>query len=242
VVSTEKGGGTPREKWLQLILDSYYKLEDRDGITAAWEGLLHHYPKQRYWQAVLDQKIASADSEPLEFGYRRLMFELGVLTGDADYEELAMRAIDVGLPSEAVRVLEAGFDSGALAGSRRAHFRRMLEYAEEQVRKQRATLGGLAEDARAAATGEPSVKLGRTYLADARYDEAIAALSRGIQKGSLDSADRARTDLGIAYLNNDQAEQATRTFARVDANSEWRNLAELWSLHATTTPATSGTP
>jgi Tfp pilus assembly protein PilF len=233
VKATERSGGTPREKWLKIILDSYYKLDDRDQAAAAWDALLRHYPKQEYWEAVLDQKLAQVDSDTLEFGYRRLMFELGLMSDDGDYEELAMRAIDVGLPGEAVRVLNAGLDNGALSSSDRPHFHRILKYAEDQFAKERATVAALAERAQTADSGTPSVALGRFYLGDARYDEAISALRRGIEKGNLDRPDQARIDLGIAYLGNDQAEQATKTFAQVDVNSEWRDLAELWSLHAT---------
>ncbi|HSC07788.1 MAG TPA: tetratricopeptide repeat protein [Steroidobacteraceae bacterium] len=236
VATTERKGDKPQERWLQLMLDSYYKLDDREAVAATWDALLRHYPKQKYWEAVLDDKIASVDSQPLEFGYRRLMFDLGLLTEAADYEELAMRAIDVGLPGEAVRVMKAALDPAtlSLAESKRAHFRRVLRYAEDQVAKERATLEALAESAESAATGQPSVELGRAYLGYGRYDEAISALRSGIEKGNLENADRARVDLGIAYLNNDETEQATRTFAQVEAGSEWRDLAELWSLRATT--------
>ena len=62
------------------------------------------------------------------------------------------------------------------------------------------------------------------------YDQAIAALRRGIQKGAFEHSDQARIDLGVAYLKSGETKQARESFAAVNADSEWRGLAELWSL------------
>jgi hypothetical protein len=229
---TRKQEKTPDEDWLQVLLNAYYKLGDEQKIASTWEALLRYHPKQEYWRNVLARRTAKEHSEQLELGYQRLMFEVGLLKDPKDYEELAMSAIEAGAAEEAVRLLSSGLDSGALGGAERARFERMRAYAQAEAEKSRAQLAQLSKDAERASTGQPSVELGRAYLGQQQYDRAIAALRQGLSKGKLEDPGSARVLLGIAYLKKQQPEEAREAFAAVEASSDWRDLADLWSLRA----------
>jgi tetratricopeptide (TPR) repeat protein len=232
VSAVEKKGGKPEEESLQILLNSYYKLNDRDQITRSWERLLRHYPKPKYWQNVLELKAAESHPERVELYYRALMFDLGMLRDPEDYEALALGALDLGLPSISARVVEAGLQNRILARADEARFRRMLEYAQREVAKSAGGLKDLADRARRASTGQTDVILGRAYLSQEKYKEAIAALLRGFDKGQLQHPDQARIDLGVAYLKSNDPKQAREIFSAIKADSEWRDLADLWSLRA----------
>jgi Tfp pilus assembly protein PilF len=232
VTVTERKGGKPQEAWLQILLNSYYRLNDRKQIAQTWEMLLRHYPKPEYWRNVLELKAAEPHSARVELYYLALTFDVGMLDDPADYEVLALGAIDLGLPEQAVRVLEAGLRKGVLAGEHEPRFRRMLAHAQAETAKSAAAMADLAQQAQRASTGQPGAAIGRAYLSQRKYDQAIAALRKGIQKGELQYPDQARIDLGVAYLKNGETQQARETFAAVKADSEWRGLAELWSLRA----------
>jgi hypothetical protein len=161
-----------------------------------------------------------------------LKFDVGMLEKPVDYETLALGAIDLGMPEDAVRVLEAGLRKGVLASVHEPRFRRMLAHAQAETAKSSAGAKELAELAQRASSGQPDADLGRIYLSQRMYGQAIAALRKGIQKGSLDHVDQARIDLGVAYLKSGEMKQARATFAAVQADSEWRGLAELWSLRS----------
>jgi hypothetical protein len=228
---TREQNKAPEEDWLQVLLNAYYKVGDEQKIASTWEVLLSYYPKQEYWRNVLARRTAQEHSPALDLGYRRLMYEVGLLKDPQDYEELAMNAIEAGAPEEAVRVLSSGLESGVL-DSERARFERMLSYARDRAAKGEAGLAQLSKDAARASSGELSVQLGRAYLGEQQYDRAIAALRSGLSKGKLEEPGSARILLGIAYLKKQEPEQARRALAAVDANSEWHDLAELWSLRA----------
>lgn len=231
---TEKQGKKPEETWLQIVLNSYYELDNQDGIAQSWESLLRHYPKSQYWEKVLQFKTAGVQTPAIELGYQRLMFDVGVMKDPDDYEDLAMSAIDAGAPAEAVRVLEEGLQSGKLKGPNEDRFKRMLQHAQNAVAKSQANLAALQREAQQATTGQPTIELGRAYLAQGQHDQAIAAFEAGIKKGQLTNADEARLELGIAYMKRDQAKRAQQTFAAVKSNEQWRDLAELWHLHSMT--------
>jgi tetratricopeptide (TPR) repeat protein len=230
VAATVRKGGQPQEASLQILLDSYYKLNDRKQIAQTWEMLLRHHPKPEYWRNVLEIRSAQPHSERVDFYYLALKFDVGMLDDPEDYETLALGAIDLGMPEDAVRVLETGLSKGVLAGKSEPRFRRMLAHAQAETVKTSGGVKDLAQQAQRASSGQPDADIGRIYLGQRMYDQAIAALRRGIQKGALEHSDQTRIDLGVAYLKRGETKQARETFAAVKADSEWRGLAELWSL------------
>jgi tetratricopeptide (TPR) repeat protein len=232
VAATERKGGLPQEASLQLLLNAYYQLSDRKEIAQTWEMLLRHYPKPEYWRNVLELESAQPHSERVDYYYLALKFDVGMLDDPADYETLALGAIDLGLPEDAVRVLEAGLRKGVLAGQQEPRFRRMLTLAQAETARSSGRVKDLAQQAQRATSGQPDAAIGRIYLSQRLYDRAIAALRKGIQKGGLAHSDQVRIDLGVAYLKSGHTEQARQTFAAVKPGSEWRSLAELWSLRA----------
>ena len=242
IAATERRGGQPPEASLQLLLDSYYKLDDRKQIAQAWEMLLQHYPKPEYWRNVLEIKSAQPHSERVDYYYLALKFDVGMLEKPRDYETLAMGAIDLGMPEDAVRVVEAGLRKGVLAGKDEPRFRKMLVHAQALTAKSSSGVKELAQQAQRAGSGQLDADLGRIYLSQRMYDQAIAALRKGIQKGGLAHSDQARIDLGVAYLKRGEAQQARETFAAVKADSEWRGLAQLWSLRSKEALRDSPTP
>jgi tetratricopeptide (TPR) repeat protein len=136
------------------------------------------------------------------------------------------------LPEEAVRVLETGLRKGVLAGRHEQRFRRMLAHAQAETVRSSNGMKELAQQAQRASSGQLDAAIGRIYLSQRMYDQAIAALRKGIQKGQIEHSDQARIDLGVAYLKRGETQQARETFGAVKADSEWRGLAELWSLRA----------
>ena len=232
VAAAERKGAHPQEASLQLLLNSYYQLKDRQQIAQTWETLLRHYPKPEYWRNVLNLKTAQRHSKQVDYYYLALKFDVGMLDKPADYETLALGAIDLGMPEDGVRVLETGLSKGVLAGEHESRFRRMLAHAQAETAKSSDGVKELTQQAQRASSGQPDVDIGRIYLSQRMYDRAIAALRKGIQKGDLENSDQTRIDLGVAYLKSGETKQARETFAAVKADSEWRALAELWSVRA----------
>jgi hypothetical protein len=88
----------------------------------------------------------------------------------------------------------------------------------------------LAQQAQRASSGQPDAAIGRIYLSQRMYDQAIAALRKGIQKGALEHSDQGRIDLGVAYLKSGETQQATRHLRRSEGG-----LRMAWSRGAVVT-------
>ena len=233
VTAAEKGGRTPTENWLQIVLSSQFKLDNKDGIADALKKLVRYYPKTEYWENLLDIYRRRDTSDRVTLGFYRLMNEVGTLKQDDDYMETAQLAIDAGVPGEAQAVMEKGVQNGTLKSddkTKQGRYDRLLAGAKKSATTDKASLAQLAKEAEKATQGQAYVALGQAYLSYGMFDEAIDALKKGLAKNGVTDVDEAQISLGIAYLRKNQKDLARQAFKTVKAESKWHNLAELWEI------------
>jgi tetratricopeptide (TPR) repeat protein len=233
VANAEKAGQSPKENYLQIVMSSHFKLDNKDGIADTLKKLVRYYPKQEYWNNLLDIYRRKSSGDRATLGYYRLMADVGVLKDKADYMESAQLAIEAGVPGEAETVVQKGVENGTLKSAdktEQGRYDRLLAAAKKQVATDRAALPQLAKDAEKATQGQADVGLGQAYLSYNMLDEAIAALQRGIKKGGVTDIDEAQISLGIALLRKGQKDQARQAFKSVKADGKWADLADLWAL------------
>lgn len=235
VSNVERAGQAPKENYLQIILSSQFKLDNKEGIADALKKMVRYYPKENYWNNLLDIYRRKNTSDRVTLGYYRLMNNVGVLKEKADYMESAQLAIEAGVPGEAQHLVESGMQNGILKSAdktEQSRYDRLLAAAKKQATADRASLTQLAKDAEKATKGQADVALGQAYLSYDMYDQAIASLERGIKKGGVLDADEAQISLGLAYLKKGQKSEAREAFKAVKSDSKWADLADLWAVYA----------
>ena len=223
----EHAGQIPKEGWLRIIDDSYYRLADVEGMEGALRELVRYYNRPQDWRELIDLYSEGVHDERVAFGYRRLMFDLDVLTRPDDYEYLVLGAVKAGAPAVAHevlsrakmnRVFEAPPDSSP------GRYARLEQLVDRRMPDNRARLVRTHRRRQAARTGVDDVLAGRSHLGFHEYRQASAALARGIAKGRLDNLDEARVDLGIAYYEQGEKHLADATFRAVAMHSPWHDL------------------
>lgn len=235
VSSLEKRGQTPKEQTLQLMSESYIKLNDSAGSTATLEKLVAYYPKPNYWNNLLYVLMRSeGNTDRMTLNIYRLMLETGTLKQPADFTEMAQLSIEQGTPCEAQRVIEKANAENVFTEQRdKDRTGRLLEQAKKLCAADQQGIDKFEQEAKAAAQGEGDVRLGQAYLSFGQYDKAVEAIQRGISKGGLRQPEEAHILLGIANLERKNAAEATKAFKAVKSNDQkWNRLANLWSLHA----------
>jgi tetratricopeptide (TPR) repeat protein len=232
---TERAGKTPDEDWLRLVQDCQNRLNDKEGANETLKKLVRHFNKPDDWNALLTN-ARGRHSDRVNLGYYRLMRDAGVLKRDRDYFEFAQLAMDekVGnAPVEAVQLIEEGMQKGILKSDDKAQqgrYDRLLQAAKERATASKQSLPQLAKQTEAAANGQADVALGQAYLGAGDYDAAIAALQRGIKRGGITDEGEAQMALGYALIRKGQKDQARQALRAVKKDTEWAQLAELWSL------------
>jgi tetratricopeptide (TPR) repeat protein len=235
VNAAEKGGRTPEENWLQIVLSSQFKLDNKDGIAEALKKLVRYYPKDDYWNNLLDIYRRKDTSDRVTLGFYRLMNEVGTLKQPDDYMEMAQLAIDAGVPGEAQTIVEKGVQNNTLKSddkTKQGRYDRLLAGAKKSAAADKASLAQLAKEAEKASQGQADVALGQAYLSYGMFDEAIGALQRGLKKGGVTDVDEAQISLGIAYLRKGQKDAARQAFRAVKGESKWHDLAEMWEIRS----------
>jgi tetratricopeptide (TPR) repeat protein len=231
--NAERAGKKPEENWLQIVLSSHFKADNKPGIVQALKDIVRYYPTAEYWENLLDIYRRKSSDDRVILGYYRLMDEVGALKDKGDIVEMAQLAMDAGVPGEAEQVVERGIQNGVLKSddkTEQGRFDRLLSGAKKQAAADRASLDQLAKEAEKSSQGQADVALGAAYLSYGQYDQAIAALERGIKKPGVTDPNEAQMLLGIAHLKKGQRDQARQAFSAVKDDSKWNELSDLWVI------------
>jgi Tfp pilus assembly protein PilF len=230
-----KSGVAPPLERVQLLANSYTKLGDNVGYVYALEALLAFYPKKEYWaDAIRRVETKPGFADRLALDALRLRQATGVLSAGADYTAMAELAMAAALPAEAKRVADQGFASGALGttGADADKQKRLRDTAAKQVAEDQRQLPQSVKAATAAPDGTALVNVGFVYVSDGQFDQGIALMEQGMQKGGLSRPDEAKLHLAIAYLAAGQKAKAIAAFRDVGGTDGTADLARLWSIHA----------
>jgi len=231
IQSTQKAGGKPTEDLLRLQMSCQHNLGQRDQVMGTLEQLLTLYPAEGYWKDMLSYVQSQPgvnDRTNLEI-YR---LKLEVVGLDAEeYVEMAELSMALGVPGDAQMILQKGFDGGLLGKTKDAQREsRLRVLAQTQAAEDQKSLPAADTESRSAATGEASTKLGEAYLSYNEYAKAAEAITRGISKGGLKTADEAQLHLGLALAKLKRNKEAAAAFNAVPASSKLNKVAKLWAI------------
>jgi tetratricopeptide (TPR) repeat protein len=234
IAETEKAGKVPSEEDLRLLGSAALKVKDQAGYLAAIEKLAAHYPTDDLWadminRGVLDKPGFDAQNNSIEV-YRLQLATIKSMTAN-EYTSLAELAMAAGFPTEAKKVLDAGFAAGTLGtGGNSAKHRQLRDKANK----------GAADDAKNIPAGEASaskskngaglVNLGWAYVTMDQFDKGIGFIQQGIAKGGMKRPDEAKLRLGMAYAKAGRKAEAMQAFETVQAGGGLSDLARYWVM------------
>ena len=227
--ASQKAGKTPSSEDLRLYASAANRVKDDSAYLYGLEQLITYYPNDDYWMDSINRGIVRKPGfqEGNITDVLRLEFAAVKVMTPEMYTELAELALKDGFPTEAKKVVDAGYAAGVLGTGGSANQHRQL--------RDRATKGA-ADDAKNIANGEASaaksktgaglVNLGWAYVTMDQFDKGIGFIEQGIAKGGLKSPDEAKVRLGLAYLRAGQKDKAISTFQSVKAGGGLSDIAK----------------
>jgi len=228
----EKRGQRPRENAIQIYVTSCMRLKDEACTAAGFEKLVTYYPNPAGW-ANLMQSLFASRNEAAAFNAYRLATEVGAMRTGDDYTEMAQRAIEKGLPGEALTTLEAAFARKVFTDKRDIDRNtRLLTAAKERAATDRAGLAKQDRDAAAGKSADADLRVGQAYMSYGQFAPAVTAIKRGIAKGNAIDPAEAQLVLGIALLKSGNKAEAGRVLRGIKGDVELQRVAKLWSLRA----------
>lgn len=228
----ERRGQRPRENAIQIYVTSCMRLKDEACTAAGFEKLVTYYPNPAGW-ANLMQSLFASRNDAAAFNAYRLATDVGAMRTGDDYTEMAQRALEKGLPGEALSVLEAAFARKVFTDKRDIDRNtRLLNTTRERAAADRASLAKQDRDAAAGKSADADIRVGQAYMSYGQHAQAVTAIRRGIAKGNATDPAEAQLVLGIALLKSGNKAEAARTLRNVKGDAEIQRVAKLWSLRA----------
>jgi outer membrane protein assembly factor BamD (BamD/ComL family) len=217
------------EKDLQMLLNCYERSHDTGGYVATMEKLVVYYPKKEYWSDLLARvQKKPGFSDRLALHVYRLKLATGNMNGTNDYMEMAQLALQAGVPAEARKVVDRGYEVKALGtGPEASRHQRLRDLVARNMAE--------AEKTRAAAEqgdGNDLVKVGMNYVFDGKADKGISLIEQGIKKGGLKRPEDAKLTLGEAQIMGGQKSRGVQTLRGVQGSDGTADIARLWVLNA----------
>jgi len=228
----EKRGQRPRENSIQIYVTSCMRLKDEACTAAGFEKLVTYYPNPAGW-ANLMQSLFASRNEAAAFNAYRLATEVGAMRTGDDYTEMAQRALEKGLPGEALSTLEAAFARKVFTDKRDIDRNtRLLDTTKERAAADRAGLAKQDRDAAAGKSADADLRAGQAFMSYGQYPQAITAIRRGIAKNNATDPAEAQLVLGIALLKSGNKAEAGKVLRAIKGDAELQRVAKLWSLRA----------
>ena len=226
-VSSDESRASEQE--LQMLLNCYERSRDTGGYVSTMEKLVVSYPKKEYWSDLLSRvQKKPGFSDRLALHVYRLKLATGNMGGTNDYMEMAQLALQAGVPAEAKKVVDRGYEVKALGtgqeASRHQRLRDLVARDMAEAEKNRAT----AEQG----DGNDLVKAGMNYVFEGKADKGISLIEQGIKKGGLKRPEDAKLTLGEAQIMGGQKQRGVQTLRGVQGNDGTADIARLWVLNA----------
>lgn len=222
-----KGGGTPSQDLLQLVLRSNYELGDSAGTAKALDQLLKYYPSTDTWERVLDGYFKTTKHDHALMALYRLAEDVGTLNTARQFTDMTQALVIANFGQEAERIMNKGLTANVFQGDDLARAKRTLEAAKRKGDAERAAMPKAAATLAAAKTGDEMVKVGELYFSAGDYANAAAALQKAIAKGGLADSDNAEMLLGIALKRKGDRAGAAKAFDLVK-DPKFAEIAKLW--------------
>ena len=222
-----KGGGTPSQELLQLVLRSNYELKDSAGTTRALDQLLRYYPSQDTWTRVLDGYFEQTKKDDELMALYRLAEDVGALKESRQYIDMTQALVIGGFGQEAERLMQKGISGGVFSQDELARAKRTQEAAKRRGDQERLALPKAASQISAAKTGEEIAKVGEMYFSAGDWGQAASTLQKAIAKGGVQNPDRANMLLGIALKRKGDKAGAMKAFDAVK-DPKFAEVAKLW--------------
>ncbi|WMW79566.1 hypothetical protein RF679_13015 [Undibacterium cyanobacteriorum] len=234
IQAAEKAGRVPPQSTLEFYANGAQRAGDKAGYQSALEKLVAFYGKKEYWQNLINAVERNKDfSSRLTMDLYRLKFAVGLIKDTKDYMEMAQIAIQDGNTGEALKIIDAGFKSGALGtGNEAARHGRLRDLANKKHADAKAAAANAEAEAEKSAEGTALVALGFSYATAGDFDKGIPMMERGIKKDSLKYPDDANLHLGIAYIMAGKKSNGLKVLKGVQGKDGSGDLARYWTIYA----------
>jgi|GEM_PF-661359 len=211
----------PKSMYLENLAGAQFKAGDKAGYLATTERLVRSDGSSARWGALLGNFRQNPMRPEAKLAMYHLMSATGTLSRPEDYAEYAKLALVAG---------QAGIANRALASAELPN-----DAMNNHLKEAAAKMAGTAAKDAAKYTASPTTAFrgGGAYMGLGDYGKAIAAYDKAIAAGGV-VGEQAKVFKGIAALRAGNTKLGKAAFAAVGDKGGMQDIANLWTLYAST--------
>ncbi len=226
----------PDENWYVLQRAVYYELKQSEKVKDVLLKLVRHFDKPKYW-VQLAGMYGELGEEQKQLAILETAYQQGYIESGSDMFNLAQLYYYHQMPFKGARLIEKGFESGALDKNLKnlkflSQCWVLAKENEEAVPIMKAA-ADLSDD------GELDAQLGQIYLNMEKWQQAISASEAALEKGGLRNEGTVHLVKGMAFFNVGQYNEALNELAEAEKFNSSKGMAQQWSKFVETEKASA---
>ncbi|MFT5313851.1 MAG: tetratricopeptide (TPR) repeat protein [Paraglaciecola sp.] len=219
------------ENWYVLQRAVYFELKQPEKVAAVLVKLVRLFNEPKYWLQ-LGGIYGELGEELKQLAVMEAAQQQGYVSSAADMFNLAQLYYYHQMPYKAAALIQQGIDEGKLDRDLRnlKFLSQSLTLAKENEKAIPLMLAAaaLSED------GELDAQLGQMYLNMQRWEKAIIASKKALEKGGLRNEGTAHLVMGMAYFNDGNYQQSIEQLNKAQKHNSSRGIAQQWAKYVET--------
>lgn len=219
------------ENWYVLQRAIYFELKQPEKVIEVLVKLVRLFNEPKYWLQ-LGGMYGELGEEQKQLVVMEAAQQQGYVSSGADMFNLAQLYYYHQMPYKAAALIQQGMDTGKLARDLRnlKFLSQSLTLAKENDKAIPVMLAAaaLSED------GELDAQLGQIYLNMQRWEDAIIASAKALEKGGLRNEGTAHLVMGMAYFNEGNYQQSIEQLNEAQKHNSSRGMAKQWAKYVET--------
>jgi tetratricopeptide (TPR) repeat protein len=214
-----------REDWYVLLNFAYFQQENYSKVRDIQKILLVNWPKKRYWFSLAGAYTELGEEQNLIAAYDAA-YTQGMFEKESEYVTMAQLFMQAEVPYKAAQLLDEQMEAGVVGKNAKNY--RLLSQALTLAAEDEQSIPALQEAARLSDDGELNLRLGNAHLNLGQYDECVAAIREGLNKGGIKSPDNAQISLGMCLYNLKEYNDALAAFREAGKEQRSARFARQW--------------
>jgi len=232
----EKGIATkpdPEQSWMTLAVALYIDKKDYRKAVPYLEQLATRFPKAAYWKQ-LAAVYSELKQENKTLAALELAYKQNFLDSNTDLRRLAEMYMYLEVPYKAAVLLDKEINAGRMDKDERNW--ELLANAWFQAREIDKAFAPLEKAAALSGDGKQYMRLGQLHIEKEKWQDAVSAIEKAVNKGGLKSKGEALLLRGIALFNLGKVGPAKEALAsaRRSGDASVARQAVQWEKHIET--------
>ncbi len=225
VVDHEAEGMLPDESWLILQRAVFYELKQPEKVKDVLVKLVKLFDEPKYW-IQLAGMFGELGEERKQLAIMETAYQRGFVESSADIFNMAQLYYYHRAPYKGAKLMEQAMNDGVLEKNLRNL--KFLGQSWSLAKEQDKAIPVMMQAANLADDGELDAQLAQILLNEERWDDAIDAVDRAIEKGDLRNPGLVYLVKGMALFNKKQYALALNQLAEAEKHQKSRAMAQQW--------------